>query len=129
VLIRETQQRIGEAIDGIGTGCTGPVDPRTGMIGKAELLRDWWDAPLAERLAAEFHVSVAVENDADAVVLSESKWGAGSDAQCLVCIVICTGIGGGIIRNGALYRGANGGHPEPGHMALTSRQAQSAIAA
>jgi glucokinase len=117
-LFSEAQQSIGEAIDGIGIGCTGPVDPRSGTIGKAELLRGWWDSPLTERLAKEFHVSVAMENDGDAVALSESKWGAGSDAQCLVCIVIGTGIGGGIVRTGALYRVANGGDPEPGHMAL-----------
>jgi glucokinase len=59
-----------------------------------------------------------MENDADAVALSESLWGLGRAAQCLVCIVIGTGIGAGIVRKNELYRGAGGGHPELGHMAL-----------
>jgi glucokinase len=117
-LIRDLQQRTGKRIEGIGIGCTGPVDPRSGTIGNAELLRGWWGAPLAERLAHEFDVSAAMENDADAVALSESIWGSGRNAQCLVCVAIGTGIGAGVVCNGDLYRGADGGHPEIGHMVL-----------
>ena len=117
-LLEDLQQRTGEAIEGIGIGCTGPVDPWSGTIGDAELLRGWWGAPLVERLSQDYQVSAVLENDADAVALSESLWGAGQAAECLVCIVVGTGIGGGIVRRGELYRGSGGSHPEIGHTAL-----------
>jgi glucokinase len=59
-----------------------------------------------------------MENDADAVALSEARWGLGRGAECLVYVTIGTGIGGGIVRNRELYRGADGAHPEVGHMAV-----------
>lgn len=107
-----------EAFDGIGIGCTGPIDPQSGVICEPELLRGWWNIPIVERLACRFRVPVAMENDADAVALSEARWGKGSGAECLVYITVGTGIGAGIVRNGELYRGARGGHPEIGHMAI-----------
>jgi glucokinase len=117
-MLSKMQQQSDEPITGIGIGCTGPIDPTSGTVGNAELLRGWWGAPLTACLSREFGVSAAMENDADAVALAESRWGSGRDAQCLVCIVIGTGIGGGIVRNGELYRGADGAHPEIGHMAV-----------
>ena len=117
-LLRGLQDQTGEGIEGIGIGCTGPIDPAAGTIGTAELLRGWWGAPLAERLSYNFKVAAVMENDADAVALSEWLWGAGRHAECLVCVVVGTGIGGGIVRNGQLYRGADGAHPEIGHMAV-----------
>jgi glucokinase len=115
---RALQQRVPETFNGIGIGCTGPIDPEAGTIGTAELLRGWADGPIVERLSQEFHVPVVMENDADAVAFSEARWGAGRGAECLVYITIGTGIGGGIVRKGDLYRGAGGGHPEVGHMAV-----------
>jgi glucokinase len=116
-MLKSLQQRTGP-IQGIGIGCTGPVDPFTGTIGTAELLRGWEGSPIVECLSCEFHVPVAMENDADAVALSEALWGPGRGAECLVYITIGTGIGGGIVRGGELYRGAAGAHPEIGHMAV-----------
>jgi glucokinase len=63
-------------------------------------------------LAAEFGVSVALENDADAAALGEAAWGAGKGKSRLIYVTIGTGIGGGIILDGQLYRGADMSHPE-----------------
>ena len=56
-----------------------------------------------------------MENDADAAALGELHWGAGRGKRHLICVTVGTGIGGGIVLNGALYRGVDGAHPEIGH--------------
>jgi glucokinase len=100
---------------GIGIGCTGPVDPLSGEIGQVEFLPGWQGANPAATLADRFGLSVALENDADAAVLGELQWGAGRGRRHLICVTIGTGIGGGIVLNGALFRGVGGAHPEIGH--------------
>jgi len=62
-----------------------------------------------------FHVSVAMENDADAAALGEAGWGAGKSKSRLVYVTVGTGIGAGIILDGEVYRGTAGAHPEIGH--------------
>jgi glucokinase len=56
-------------LQGIGIGCTGPVDPLTGVLGDLNTLPLWTGRNLVEHLARHFGVSAAVENDADAVAL------------------------------------------------------------
>jgi glucokinase len=100
---------------GIGIGCTGPVDPFTGMIGRADTIPAWNGANLVERFTARFGVPVAVENDCDACALAECLWGTGKDAERFIYVTVSTGIGAGIVLGGRLYRGAAGFHPELGH--------------
>jgi len=66
-------------------------------------------------LAREFGVRVALENDGDAAALGEAAWGAGKGKSRLIYVTVGTGIGGGIILDGQLYRGADKAHPEVGH--------------
>lgn len=114
-LLRTAAQSAGGAIDGIGVGCTGPVDAARGVIGDVAFLPGWEGAPLTDALAAEFGVKAAMENDADAAALAEAEYGAGRGSSRFIYITISTGIGGGIILDGRLYRGVGGSHPEPGH--------------
>lgn len=100
---------------GIGIGCTGPVYPASGIIGKVDFLPNWENAPLATELERIFNIPVAMENDADAAALGEWMWGAGRGARTFLYVTISTGIGGGLIVNGQLYRGVDGAHPEIGH--------------
>jgi glucokinase len=100
---------------GIGIGCTGPVDPITGVIGDVDFLPGWSGCNPVRVLSDAFHLDVAMENDADAATLGEAAWGAGRGKSSMICITIGTGIGGGIWLNGTLYRGVNGSHPEIGH--------------
>ncbi len=104
--------------EGIGVACPGPLDPRTGIIEEVGTLGGWQGGNLAQELGGEFHVHAAVENDADAAALAEAKWGAGKGSSHLIYITVSTGIGGGIILNGQLYRGVNGAHPELGHQII-----------
>jgi glucokinase len=105
-------------LDGIGIACPGPLDPFTGIIGDVGTLPGWQGGNLVEELQSEFGVTVAVENDADAAALAEANWGAAKGTQNFIYITVSTGIGGGIILAGELYRGAGGSHPELGHQII-----------
>ena len=114
-MLREASRHAGDPFCGIGIGCTGPIDPFTGIVGKVDFLSGWEGGNLAEGLGREFQVPVAVENDADAAALGEAGWGSGRGKQNFIYVTISTGIGGGIILDGKLYRGVDGAHPEIGH--------------
>ncbi|HJR14903.1 MAG TPA: ROK family protein [Rhodanobacteraceae bacterium] len=100
---------------GIGIGCTGPVDPVSGAIGAVEFLPGWKSCNPVGCLAEMFKLQVAMENDADAAALAEAEWGAGRNRRSVICVMVGTGIGAGIVLDGSLYRGAAGSHPEIGH--------------
>ncbi len=117
-MLREVEKEAAIKITGIGIGSTGPVDPLSGAYGDIDLLPLWHGANLVEDLAQRFHVPVAIENDADAGALAEANWGAGQGRKRLVYVTLGTGIGGGIIIDGRLYRGVDGAHPEICHQVI-----------
>ena len=124
-MLRACQERQpGARVIGIGVGCTGPVDPVSGMLGPNTFLPGWEGFNLIDLLRAHFGVPAAVENDADAAALGETAWGAGRGASRCIYITVSTGIGGGIVLDGALYRGAGGAHPELGHIVIQSGQGE-----
>ena len=114
-MLRETARNAGVAISGIGIGSTGLVYPISGAFGDVDFLPGWQGNNAVEDLARAFKVTVALENDADASALGEASWGAGKGKSRLVYVTVGTGIGGGIILDGQLYRGADMAHPEMGH--------------
>ena len=117
-MLRDTAEETGEPLEGIGIGCTGPVDPFTGVLEDIAFLPDWRGFHLAEELRNAFDVPVFLENDADAAALGEYTWGAGKGSNHFIYITISTGIGGGMVIDGHLYRGADGAHPEVGHIVI-----------
>lgn len=117
-LLRRTAQKAGGTITGIGIGSTGPVDPMRGEFGDVDFLPGWRGKSPVKDLSAVFNVSVALENDGDAAALAEASWGAGKNRKRLIYITVGTGIGGGIIFDGQLYRGVDGAHPEVGHQVI-----------
>lgn len=114
-MLRETAGETGAEISGIGIGSTGLVHPSTGQFGDVDFLPQWRGKNLVEDLARIFDVRVALENDADAGALAEANWGAGRNKSRLVYVAVGTGIGGGIILDGQVYRGMDAAHPELGH--------------
>jgi glucokinase len=114
-MLRETARDAGVEISGIGIGCTGLVYPISGAFGDVDFLPGWQGNNPVEDLARAFNVTVALENDADASALGEASWGTGKGKSRLVYVTVGTGIGGGIILDGQLYRGADMAHPEIGH--------------
>jgi glucokinase len=78
----------------------------------------WRDEPLRDALAAAVGVPVVVENDANAAAWAEYRFGAARDARVAVMVTLGTGIGGGLVVSGVLYRGAFGVGCEYGHMSI-----------
>lgn len=78
----------------------------------------WRDEQLAQALRARIDLPLEVENDANAAAWAERRFGAGRDAEVLVCITLGTGIGGALIIGDQVYRGAFGVAGEFGHMTV-----------
>jgi glucokinase len=114
-MLRRTSRDAGGEISGIGIGSTGVIHPDSGAFGDVDLLPDWRGNNPVQDLAREFKVTVALENDGDASALGEAGWGAGKLKSRLIYVTVGTGIGGGIILDGHLYRGVDMAHPEIGH--------------
>jgi len=104
-------------ISSIGVSAAGPIDHRTGVIKDPPNL-PFKKLDLKQGLRKFFKVPVYIENDANAAALAEFKFGSGRKAKNFIFVTISTGIGGGIIINGKLYRGANGAAGEIGHMVI-----------
>ena len=107
---------------GIGVGCTGPVDPLTGVLGPNSFLTQWEGINTLDLMQEVFGLPVAVENDADAAALGEVAWGAGQGATRAIYVTVSTGIGCGVVLDGRLYRGAGGTHPELGHLVIDAER-------
>jgi glucokinase len=114
-MLREAARRAGGEISGIGIGSTGWVYPFTGEFGDVDFLPLWKGCNPVADLGRAFAVRVALENDGDAAALGEAGWGAGRGKRRLIYVTVGTGIGGGIILDGQLYRGVDRSHPEVGH--------------
>ncbi|MDT0261360.1 ROK family glucokinase [Jatrophihabitans lederbergiae] len=78
----------------------------------------WRNEPLRDALAEVIGVPVVVENDANAAAWAEYRYGAARDSRVSVMVTMGTGIGGGLVFSGILYRGANGVGCEYGHMSV-----------
>lgn len=105
----------GRRIRGIGVGAPGVTLAATGVVQWAPSL-NWREYPLKAQLSTEFGLPVVVDNDVNLAALGELWFGAGSHAQNMVLITIGTGIGAGIIIDGALYRGAHQASGEIGYL-------------
>jgi glucokinase len=78
----------------------------------------WRNAPVGDRIAERLNLPVVLEHDANAAVLAEHRFGAARGAGVALLVAIGTGIGGGLLLNGEVFRGAHGVAPELGHLRL-----------
>jgi glucokinase len=78
----------------------------------------WRDEPLRDSLAGRIDLPLIVENDGNAAAWAEYRFGAAQDQPVVVCITLGTGIGGGLVVGGSVYRGAFGIACEYGHMTV-----------
>ncbi|MCS6843119.1 MAG: ROK family protein [Caldilineales bacterium] len=105
------------AVETVGVGAPGATDIATGMVHYAANL-GWQDVPLAARLRDKLGAPVFVDNDVNVGTLAEYLLGAGRGVQHMAAMFVGTGIGGGLIVNGQLYRGFRGAAGEIGHVAV-----------
>ena len=78
----------------------------------------WRDAPVGDRMSKRLGLPVVLEHDANAALLGEHRFGAARGAGVALLVAIGTGIGGGLLLDGELFRGAHGVAPELGHLRL-----------
>ncbi|MEU4289627.1 ROK family glucokinase [Kribbella sp. NPDC026596] len=102
-------------VEAVGIGAAGFVSSDRSTVLFAPNLA-WRDEPLGTRVAKVLKIPVVVENDANAAAWGEFAFGAAKDVEDMVCITVGTGIGGGVVNDGELLRGANGVAAELGHM-------------
>ncbi len=106
------------SLRGAGVSFGGPVEAATGTVLHSHHVDGWDGLPLAKRLEQELGLRVVVENDANAIALGEYRYGAGRGVADLVYITVSTGIGGGMVLGGRLWRGSHGVAGEVGHMVV-----------
>jgi glucokinase len=112
-LVQELQQQYDVAA--VGIGAAGFVDASRSTVMFSPHLA-WRDEPLRARVGGRLTIPVVVDNDANTTALGESRFGAGAGHRFVLCITLGTGIGGAIVMDGRVFRGANGMAGEFGHM-------------
>ncbi len=105
-------------IKAVGIGSPGSIDAQNGVVLYANNLH-FENAPLRSEFQQYINVPVAVENDANAAAFGEYK-ATGVKADCFVAVTLGTGVGGGIVINGDIFRGFNGAAGEVGHTTLVA---------
>lgn len=105
-------------IAAVGVGYGGPVDWQSGQICCSHQIEGWADFPLGQWLHDLTGRPVAVDNDANVAALGEALRGAGQGNNPVFYVTLGSGVGGGMVVNGAIYHGAKPGESEIGHVRL-----------
>jgi glucokinase len=120
----DARRLLGEAgvardeVAAIGISAPGPVDVERGLLIDPPNLPGWGTVPVVSLVTAALGGAVAIENDANAAALAEWRFGAGRGFPNVVYLTMSTGIGGGLILDGRLYRGRDANAGEIGHIPL-----------
>ena len=116
--IRDIIEISGKSVSGVGIGVPGPVDSKKGIVHYFPNIKGWEEVPLKSILEKKLGLRVELDNDVNAMTLGEFVFGAGQGCNNLVCLTLGTGVGGGIIIDGKLYRGGSMCAGEIGHMPI-----------
>lgn len=112
--------RAGETIKAVGIGAGGQIDPVRGVVLSAtDLLPGWAGIDIKAAFAQSLGIPACVDNDVNALALGETRFGAARGLTTVVFLAIGTGLGGALLINGLLHRGAHGGGGEFGHLLLS----------
>lgn len=107
-----------EEIIGVGVGAPGTVAADSGVVKYPPNFADWAEVELGGELVKALQLPITVENDANVAALAEARFGAGVGDPDFLFVIWGTGVGGGIILNGDIYRGPHGGAGEIGHTTI-----------
>ena len=108
---------------GVGIGFGGPVDDRTHTVIKSHQIEGWDNFRLADWVSDLLDLPAVLGNDADVAGLAEALFGAGKGLSPIFYVTLGSGIGGGLIVNGEIYRGCGRGAAEIGHLKMHGVQA------
>ncbi|MBN1901705.1 ROK family glucokinase [Candidatus Sumerlaeota bacterium] len=117
-LVMKQNKTTEDEICAIGIGSPGPLDTRKGIVCNAVNLPGWINVPLRDRIEKVFGIPANLENDANAAAYGEYWKGAGQNSSIMLAYTLGTGVGGGIIINGELIRGASDCAGELGHVTI-----------
>ena len=106
---------VSDKLLGVGIGSPGLVDLDGGTVKYPPNLANWKVFRLGEEVSKAVGARVEVENDANAAAVGEMKFGAGKGLRDFIMITLGTGVGGGFIVDGKVFRGETGGAGEIGH--------------
>lgn len=109
----------GEVILGMGAAIGGPLDWKQGVVSPLHQPA-WRDVPLKAMMETRWSCPFHVDVDTNVAALGEYRWG-GDSAQRFLYLTLSTGMGGGFLVDGEIYRGQGGGHPEVGHQSIHFR--------
>jgi glucokinase len=102
----------------VGIGCGGPLDAERGVVLAPPHLPGWRDVPVTELAEWAFDRPAALDNDGTAAAAAEHRHGAGVGTRQMVYLTLSTGVGGGAVLDGRIYRGASGNGTELGHLVV-----------
>ena len=102
----------------LGVGMPGLVDRDSGIVHSLTNVRGWKEVALRDILQQRTGLPASLENDAKSMSYAEWRHGAAKGKRNVVCITLGTGVGGGLILDGRLYRGSNFGAGEVGQMSV-----------
>ena len=108
-------------VEAVGFGLPGIINAAEGMVLNLTNVKGWRNIPLRSIVSRDTALLTNLENDAKAMAYAEWKHGAGEADPNVVCVTLGTGIGGGLILNGRLYRGATMVAGEIGQMSIDYR--------
>ncbi len=111
----------GRRAAGIGVGVPGFVDFERGFIYNLTNVPGWTRVPLAGRMRKRFGLAVCVDNDVNAMAVGECAHGAGRGVRHALFATLGTGVGGALLIDGRLYRGAFSMAGEIGHLSINRR--------
>ncbi|HYR57151.1 MAG TPA: ROK family protein, partial [Chthoniobacteraceae bacterium] len=111
----------GKPVAAIGIGLPGLVDSVNGIVHELTNVPGWEETPLRQIMRQRTGLPVTIENDAKAMAYGEWKYGAAKSGRHVICITLGTGVGGGLIIEGKIYRGAKLAAGEIGHMSIDYR--------
>jgi predicted NBD/HSP70 family sugar kinase len=103
---------------GIGLVSYGPQDRHAGLLLSPQPTDEWYDYPVAPRLAEILGMPVLLDNDAAAAAIGEYWLGTVEPRSTYACIYMATGIGGGVVVAGEVYRGSSSNSVEIGHISI-----------
>ena len=110
---------LGAAPDAIGVGFGGPIDADRGVVVRSHQVEGWDGFPLADWCRRGLGAgAVSVRNDSDAAALGEARFGAGEGLSPVLYVNSGSGVGGGLVVDGRIYRGCGLGAVEVGHLLL-----------
>lgn len=118
-LVATLQEQSGISATVLGISAGGQIDAAGDIVGGTDMIPNWVGYPLRSTIAAQAKLPTMMLNDGHAAALAESQLGAGQGQPSMLCVVVGTGIGGGLVIDGQLHHGHHGLAGSVGQLKVT----------